>query len=93
MASRELRFGLVPVRRNLSVPKSGSVFTTSPEVDKTRADAIKTMVSFKVKPYGDFQKYEIGSSQHVTALTTAILQAAQFSMDSLRNLMGKPTRL
>ena len=54
---------------------------------------MKTNVAKKVVAYGDFQKHEVGSPQYVDSLTTAVVQAVQFSMDSLRNLMGKPSRL
>jgi len=93
MASRKFRFILKLDKLLLSyLFYSGSVFTTSP-VDKSRADAMKANVTKKVVAYGDFKRFIEGSPQYVNGLTTAIVQAAQFSMNSLRNLIGKPTQL
>ncbi len=54
---------------------------------------MKANVAKKVAAYGDFKNFIEGSPQYVNGLSTAIVQAAQFSMSSLRNLIGKPTRL
>ena len=71
---------------------SGSVFPTSPEVNKIQVDGMKATVISAAKHHGNFQKYEAGSAEYVAELSTAIAQSVQFSMDTLRDQMGTGNR-
>jgi len=72
---------------------SGAVFTTSPEVDKRRVDAIKTSVAQRATLLVKVKSHELRKPQHVQSFRDTILNTFGYSMSVLKTSMGKPTQL
>jgi len=77
----------------ISPVSSGAVFTTSPEVDKRRVEAVRSSVAQRAKIAAKLKSYESGSPEYVQTFRDAILNTVGYSMDRLKTSMGQSATL